>query len=140
MAPDELTIAVATELLEKASQGDRALGAEPESGLPIFVKVGRNGAYLQVGEAQGEGTERPRTASIWPTVPVESITLERPSNSCSTPGCWVRIRPQVTRSPCRMDRTAPMSGPEKKTGACPELEMRDIRLYLRSTLTRPSHC
>ena len=77
MAPDELTTTVATELLEQASQGDRTLGVEPESGLPIFVKVGRNGAYLQVGEAQGDGAKRPRTASIWPTIPIESITLEQ---------------------------------------------------------------
>ncbi|HCU72343.1 MAG TPA: DNA topoisomerase I, partial [Chloroflexi bacterium] len=77
MAPDELTTTVATELLEQASQGDRTLGVEPASSLPIFVKVGRNGPYLQVGEAQGDGAKRPRTASIWPTIPVESITLEQ---------------------------------------------------------------
>ena len=83
LAPDELTATVAVELLEQAKRGDQSLGSDPDSGLPIFVRIGRNGPYLQLGEAQSRTAagqrsgERPRTASIWPTVDVDAITLEQ---------------------------------------------------------------
>ena len=40
LAPDELTIARALELLA-APKGDEPLGTDPETGLPVYVKTGR---------------------------------------------------------------------------------------------------
>jgi DNA topoisomerase-1 len=75
LPPDELTPEKAAELLE-APSGDRELGADPASGNPVFVKAGRYGPYIQVGEA-GEGNDKPRTASLFRTMDPTSVTLEQ---------------------------------------------------------------
>src|SRR5690606_26709511 len=74
MAPDELTLEKAIEMLD-APSGDRELGTDPESGLPVFVRVGRFGTYVQLGEA-GEGKEKPKTGSILKTMDPATMTLE----------------------------------------------------------------
>ena len=81
MEPDQLTADVAAELLAQAAREDQPLGADPGSGLPIFLKQGRRGAYLQCGEGQtgggSGGRNRPKTASVWPTIDPGSITLDQ---------------------------------------------------------------
>ncbi len=81
LEPDQLTAEAAAELLAQATRGDQPLGADPESGLPIYLKQGRRGAYLQVGEGQtgrgSGGRKRPKTTSVWPTIDPESITLDQ---------------------------------------------------------------
>ncbi len=76
MAPDELTFDKAVELLEKGS-GDRILGVDPDNNLPVAVKVGRFGPFVQLGEAEllGKG-EKPKTASLFKSMEPETITLE----------------------------------------------------------------
>ncbi|MBA2750983.1 MAG: type I DNA topoisomerase [Actinobacteria bacterium] len=54
MAPDELTLARAAELLEAPSD-DRALGTDPASGLTVLVRTGRYGPYVQLGEEEAGG-------------------------------------------------------------------------------------
>ncbi|MCA9631728.1 MAG: type I DNA topoisomerase [Myxococcales bacterium] len=73
LAPDELTLEKATELLN-APSGDRELGNDPETGLPVFVRSGRFGTYVQLGEA-GEGKEKPKTGSILKTMDPATMTL-----------------------------------------------------------------
>ena len=48
-APDELTIEMAEELL-KMSSNDEPIGQDPETGLPVYLKAGRFGPYVQLGE------------------------------------------------------------------------------------------
>ncbi len=74
MAPDELTPARAEELLE-APSSDRVLGEDPESGLPVQVKAGRFGPYVQLGEVV-DGGPKPRTASLFASMVPATITLE----------------------------------------------------------------
>ena len=45
IAPDELTVEKAEELLA-APSGDRELGTDPATGLPIVAKAGRYGPYV----------------------------------------------------------------------------------------------
>ena len=73
LAPDELTIDRALELLS-APSGDRELGIDPETQEMIVAKNGRFGPYVQAGEPVGK--ERPRTASLFKSMSVESITLD----------------------------------------------------------------
>src|SRR5205807_8942210 len=79
MAPDELNVARAEELLA-APKGDRELGADPETGLPVVVKAGRFGPYVQLGEPEEDGKgkrkTRPRTASLFKSMSTETVTLE----------------------------------------------------------------
>ena len=75
MAPDELTPARAEELLE-APSSDRELGPDPESGLPIQVKAGRFGPYVQVGEVV-DGGPKPRTSSLFKSMDPATLTYEQ---------------------------------------------------------------
>ncbi|ATW49764.1 type I DNA topoisomerase [Streptomyces peucetius] len=80
LAPDELTVEYAEELLAKPS-GDFELGADPVSGHQIVAKDGRYGPY--VTEILPEGTPKtgknavkPRTASLFKTMSLDTVTLE----------------------------------------------------------------
>jgi DNA topoisomerase-1 len=71
--PDELTPVEAAMILD-APQDDRSLGLDPETGLDIFIKAGRFGPYVQLGELV-DG-EKPKTASLLSTMTVEHVTLD----------------------------------------------------------------
>ena len=75
MAPDELTIERAEEILA-APSNDRVLGTHPESGLDVQVKAGRFGPYVQVGDVV-EGGDKPRTASLFSSMEPATLTLEQ---------------------------------------------------------------
>ena len=72
--PDSLSVAVALELLA-APSNDRELGIDEETGLPIFLKAGRYGPYVQVGELSNP-KDKPKTASLFSTMSPENLTLE----------------------------------------------------------------
>ena len=74
IAPDELTPAKAEELLSQPA-GERSLGSHPETGREIAVRDGRYGPY--VTEVLAEGEEgKPRTASLFSSMSLDSVTLE----------------------------------------------------------------
>ncbi|WP_432190380.1 type I DNA topoisomerase [Streptomyces sp. Tue6028] len=80
LAPDELSVELAEELLAKPS-GDFELGADPVSGHQIVAKDGRYGPY--VTEVLPEGTPKtgknavkPRTASLFKSMSLDTVTLE----------------------------------------------------------------
>ena len=74
LAPDELTLERAEELLAQPT-GDRELGTDPETGLPISARTGRYGPY--VTEVLPEGSkEKPRTASLFKTMSLETVSLD----------------------------------------------------------------
>ncbi|MFS4096512.1 type I DNA topoisomerase [Streptomyces sp. AF1A] len=80
LAPDELTVELAEELLAKPS-GDFELGTDPETGHQIVAKAGRYGPY--VTEILPEGTPKtgknavkPRTASLFKSMSLDTVTLE----------------------------------------------------------------
>jgi DNA topoisomerase I len=73
LPPDELTIKRALELLQ-APSGDRLLGNDPSSAQPVYVRTGRFGPYVQLGEAGGK--EKPRTGSLLRSMVPAEMTLE----------------------------------------------------------------
>src|SRR5713101_426254 len=75
LAPDELTLERAEELLHLGST-DRVVGTDPESGLPVLVRAGRFGPYVQLGEADN-GQGRPRTASLLSHMDPHTVTLDQ---------------------------------------------------------------
>jgi DNA topoisomerase-1 len=75
LAPDELTVAVAEELFKTQGGDERELGAHPETGRTIIAKSGRFGPY--VTEVLPEDTkERPKTASLFKSMQLETVSLE----------------------------------------------------------------
>ncbi|MGN6694577.1 MAG: topoisomerase C-terminal repeat-containing protein, partial [Aquihabitans sp.] len=89
LTPDELTLDKAIELLE-APSGDRVLGQDPETGKDIYVKAGRFGPYVQVGEMpEGKGKvkpeDKPKTASLFKTMTVERLTFDEALQLLSLP-------------------------------------------------------
>ena len=92
IAPDELTLALAEELLAKPS-GERELGIDPVTNLPIIAKSGRYGPYITeilpepemvVDKKTGElkkprkkkDAPKPKTASLLSTMNLDTITFE----------------------------------------------------------------
>ncbi|HEX6936234.1 MAG TPA: type I DNA topoisomerase [Actinomycetes bacterium] len=76
MAPDELTVEKAEELLA-APSGDRELGTDPSSGLPIVAKAGRYGPYVtEVLPEDAPKSAKPRTGSLLKTMSLDSVTLD----------------------------------------------------------------
>ncbi|MGW1072429.1 type I DNA topoisomerase [Streptomyces sp. NPDC002537] len=80
LAPDELTVEYAEELLAKPS-GDFELGPDPVSGHQIIARDGRYGPY--VTEVLPEGTPKTgknavkaRTASLFKSMSLDTVTLE----------------------------------------------------------------
>jgi DNA topoisomerase I len=83
MAPDELTVEKATELLA-APSGDRVLGVHPEWGREVAVRTGRYGPY--VTEILEEGaSEKPRAASLFQSMSPETVTLDEAVRLLSLP-------------------------------------------------------
>ncbi len=92
IAPDELTLTLAEELLAKPS-GERELGIDPVTNLPIIAKSGRYGPYITeilpepemvVDKKTGElkkprkkkDAPKPKTASLLSTMNLDTITFE----------------------------------------------------------------
>src|SRR5262249_18344051 len=74
LAPDELTLEKAEELLAQPS-GDRELGTDPTTGLAVTARTGRYGPY--VTEVLPEDSkEKPRTASLFKTMSLDTVTFE----------------------------------------------------------------
>ena len=83
MPPDELTLPVALEMLDKAGQAEQPLGTCPETGRKVFVKIGRFGPYVQRGTADDE--EKPQNASLLRGMEPEHVDLQTALKSLSTP-------------------------------------------------------
>jgi DNA topoisomerase-1 len=69
----EATSAIKTE----HKVGERQLGIDPESRKPVFVKIGRYGPVVQIGQANPEDKkDKPKFASLLKGQSIETITLE----------------------------------------------------------------
>ncbi len=75
LAPDELTVAKAIELLA-LPKSDEPIGQLDD--YPVFAKNGRFGPYVQWGAADNlpPGLEKPRMSSLFSSMSLDSITLD----------------------------------------------------------------
>lgn len=97
LAPDELTASKAQELIDAPVAGDRVLGNHPDTGLEIVVKDGRYGPYVQENLPEDAAPEevtkgakkktapKPRTASLFRSMSVDTIDLETALTLLSLP-------------------------------------------------------
>ncbi|GBF05714.1 DNA topoisomerase I [Deinococcus aerius] len=80
LAPDELTPEKAAELLGRPT-GDRVIGTDGATGLPVVARAGRYGPYVTLGD----GNPPVRSASLFPGDDLNTITLERALRLLSLP-------------------------------------------------------
>ncbi len=95
VAPDEMTPAMARELLEAADDDGRVLGQDPESGRDIIARAGRYGPYVtevlpdapepEKGAKKKVAKAKPRTASLFKDMDLATIDLETALRLMSLP-------------------------------------------------------
>ncbi len=91
LAPDELTVAKARELLETQPDGDRVLGTDPTTGTTIVARNGRYGPYVTEVLPEPEVPEglsaaekkrrlaaapKPRTGSLFRSMQLATVTID----------------------------------------------------------------
>jgi len=74
MPPDELKLEKALYMLEQASKEPESLGLHPETGMPVFLKVGRYGPYVQMGD--GRDGAKPKMASLVQGTELDAVDLD----------------------------------------------------------------
>jgi DNA topoisomerase-1 len=62
---------------ENGGESDRLLGVDPGSGLDVWLKVGRFGPYVQLGEQEKGSKEKPRRSGLPKGWKSEDIDLDR---------------------------------------------------------------
>ena len=76
LAPDELTVEKALELIEYQNAGDKIFGTDPDTGMTVYGKTGRFGPYVQLGEQEEESKEKPKRASLFKTMDLDELSLD----------------------------------------------------------------
>ncbi len=66
-------------------KGDAPIATDPATGLPIFVKVGRFGPYVQLGEKDKKTNPKPKMASIPKEKDPTTVSLEEAMHYLSLP-------------------------------------------------------
>jgi DNA topoisomerase-1 len=76
--PDELTWENAMALLADGARGPQILGSHPDSGKSIYLRKGRFGPYVQLGDGEtvGKKTVKPRMVSLLAGMDPESFSLD----------------------------------------------------------------
>ncbi|MFZ4618226.1 MAG: type I DNA topoisomerase, partial [Rectinemataceae bacterium] len=77
LAPDEITIAKALELLAAAGRSEEPLGAAPD-GTPVYLRVGRFGPYVQLGEDPKDKKSKikPKRSSLFKSMNPKHVALK----------------------------------------------------------------
>jgi DNA topoisomerase-1 len=88
VAPADLTVERALELLRAKAEGPRSLGNDPTTGQPVYLMSGRFGAYVQLGATPDKGDKKaakPKRASLLPGMTESSVTLPEALQLLSLP-------------------------------------------------------
>jgi len=93
IAPADLSVDKAMELVRAKAEGPRALGVDPATGQNVYVMNGRYGAYVQLGEtpeapakkSRGQVVEKPKRSSLQVGMTESTVTLEEALKLLSLP-------------------------------------------------------
>lgn len=77
LPPDELTVELARELLDRPAITEVELGVDPKTGRQIVAKDGRFGPYVtEVLPADAPKSAKPRTGSLFKSMALDTVTLD----------------------------------------------------------------
>jgi DNA topoisomerase-1 len=82
LTPEDLTVPKALELLD-APSNDEPIGKLDD--LPVYVKSGRFGPYVQLGDRSDDGAPPPKTASLFPDMKPSEVTMDVAERLLSLP-------------------------------------------------------
>jgi DNA topoisomerase-1 len=86
VAPADLAVDRALELVRAKAEGPRSLGVDPATGQNVYVMNGRFGWYVQLGETpEGKKAEKPKRASLQGGMTESTVTLEEALKLLSLP-------------------------------------------------------
>jgi DNA topoisomerase-1 len=86
LAPADLTVERALELVRAKAEGPRTLGVDPATDQNVYVMNGRYGAYVQLGETpEGKKAEKPKRASLQAGMTEATVTLDEALKLLSLP-------------------------------------------------------
>ena len=93
VAPADLSVERAMELVRAKAEGPRTLGVDPATGQNVYVMNGRYGAYVQLGETpeapakktKGQVVEKPKRSSLQGGMTESTVTLEEALKLLSLP-------------------------------------------------------
>ena len=76
LTPSDLDPEQVQLILKQKTEGPEQLGTDPNTGLPIYIMLGKYGPYVQLGEATEEN-KKPKRASFPKGVTAENLTLDQ---------------------------------------------------------------
>jgi DNA topoisomerase-1 len=86
LAPADLSVEKALELVRAKAEGPRTIGVDPATGQNVYVMNGRYGAYVQLGETpEGKKAEKPKRASLQAGMTEATVTLDEALKLLSLP-------------------------------------------------------
>jgi DNA topoisomerase-1 len=84
LTPADLNPEQVEVLLRQKTEGPDQVGIHPETGDPIFIKIGRYGPYVELGE-ETEGNKKPKRCSLPKGTKPEDVTLDMAVKLLSLP-------------------------------------------------------
>ncbi len=76
IAPADLTEALAEQLFSQKTEGPTSLGVDPESELPVLLKIGPYGHYVQLGEEEEGSKKKPKRVSLLKGMEADDMDLD----------------------------------------------------------------
>jgi len=82
--PADLSKELVQRLMTQKEEGPRKLADDPETGLPVYLKLGPFGAYVQRGE-NGAGKDKPKRVKVPAEIPFDEVSPETASRLLQLP-------------------------------------------------------
>ncbi len=77
ICPDELTLERVQELIEAGERAERPIGHHPETNQPIYIKTGRFGPYVRLGDPDPEDKKKkPKMVSLLKSMEPATVSLD----------------------------------------------------------------